>query len=69
MSFGRIKAYQGFKPPYGHYFSRNTKILLWSRAFRLGFADSEAPSSNRTCGFPAYGFPCETVVIGSISFS
>ena len=42
---------------------------LWSRAFRLGFADSEAPSSNRTCGFPAYGFPCETVVIGSISFS
>ena len=44
-------------------------FTLWSRAFRLGFADSEAPSSNRTCGFPAYGFPCETVVIGSISFS
>ena len=20
------------------------------------------PSSNRTCGFPAYGFPCETVI-------
>ena len=45
------------------------RVELWSRAIRLGFADSEPPSSNRTCGFPAYGFPCETVVIGSISFS
>ena len=40
---------------------------LWSRAFRLGSSDVEAPSSNRACGFPAHGFPCETGVIG-ISF-
>ena len=36
----------------------------WSRAFRLGFAGADAPSSNRACGFPAHGFPCETGVIG-----
>lgn len=42
-------------------------FLLWSRAFRLGFSDAGAPSSNRACGFPAHGFPCETGVIG-ISF-
>ena len=41
--------------------------FLWSRAFRLGFSDAGAPSSNRACGFPAHGFPCETGVIG-ISF-
>ena len=41
--------------------------LLWSRAFRLGVSGAEAPSSNRACGFPAHGFPCETGVIG-ISF-
>ena len=36
----------------------------WSRAFRLGSSGAEAPSSNRACGFPAHGFPCETGVIG-----
>ena len=44
------------------------KSHLWSRAFRLGSSGAEAPSSNRACGFPAHGFPCETGVIG-ISFS
>ena len=38
----------------------------WSRALRLGAACAEAPSSNRTCGFPAYGFPCETGIIGLV---
>ena len=33
----------------------------WSRAGRP-FPGTPAPSSNRTCGFPAYGFPCETVI-------
>ena len=33
----------------------------WSRAGRPSSGTS-APSSNRTCGFPAYGFPCETVI-------
>ena len=42
-------------------------MILWSRAFRLGSSDADAPSSNRACGFPAHGFPCETGVIG-ISF-
>ena len=42
-------------------------LSLWSRAFRLSSSDAEAPSSNRACGFPAHGFPCETGVIG-ISF-
>ena len=36
------------------------------RAFRLGGSDADAPSSNRTCGFPAYGFPCETGIIGFV---
>ena len=34
---------------------------LWSRARRPSSGTS-APSSNRTCRFPAYGFPCETVI-------
>ena len=33
----------------------------WSRAGRP-LPGTPAPSSNRTCGFPAYGFPCETVI-------
>ena len=33
------------------------------------FADAEAPSSNRTCRFPAYGFPCETGIIGLVPLS
>ena len=40
----------------------------WSRAFRLGVFDADAPSSNRACGFPAHGFPCETDFIGNTSF-
>ena len=37
----------------------------WSRARRPSSGTS-APSSNRTCRFPAYGFPCGT---GFISFA
>ena len=44
------------------------QLNVWSRAFRLGDSDADAPSSNRACGFPAHGFPCETDVIGNTSF-
>ena len=46
--------------------SEKGECLWWSRALRLGAACAEAPSSNRTCGFPAYGFPCETGIIGLV---
>ena len=39
----------------------STTLYPWSRAERP-FPGTPAPSSNRTCGFPAYGFPCETVI-------
>ena len=52
---------------YRHVVFFAVQIPLWSRAFRLGVSGAEAPSSNRACGFPAHGFPCETGVIG-ISF-
>ena len=38
----------------------------WSRARRPSSGTS-APSSNRTCRFPAYGFPCETVIADTSS--
>ena len=56
------------QPSYRHVVFFAVQIPLWSRAFRLGVSGAEAPSSNRACGFPAHGFPCETGVIG-ISFS
>ena len=55
------------QPSYRHVVFFAVQIPLWSRAFRLGVSGVEAPSSNRACGFPAHGFPCETGVIG-ISF-
>ena len=55
------------QPSYRHVVFFAVQIPLWSRAFRLGVSGAEAPSSNRACGFPAHGFPCETGVIG-ISF-
>ena len=42
-------------------FSLLHRSYSWSRAGRP-FPGTPAPSSNRTCGFPAYGFPCETVI-------
>ena len=47
-------------------------LILHSRGVEpsaSAFADAEAPSSNRTCRFPAYGFPCETGVIGLVPLS
>ena len=54
-------------PFYLALFAIRGEYYMWSRAFRLGVSGAEAPSSNRACGFPAHGFPCETGVIG-ISF-